>query len=70
MTLSISEELKGLPVFCSLDQEQLDQVLDRHLETSRADQVIVVERIEVDLCSCCVPVWPRFALTPWMEMRL
>jgi len=45
MTLSISEELKGLPVFCSLDQEQLDQVLDRHLETSHEpDQVIVMEQ--------------------------
>ena len=45
MTTSIPEELQGLPLFSSLDQEQLARVLDRHLETSHEpDQVIVMEQ--------------------------
>ena len=45
MTTSIPEELQGLPLFSSLDQEQLARVLDRHLEPSHEpDQVIVMEQ--------------------------
>ena len=45
MTMSISEELQRLPLFDALDQEQIAQVLDRHLETSHEpDQVIVMEQ--------------------------
>ncbi len=45
MTSPISEQLQALPLFSSLDQEQLGRVFDRHLETSHEpDQVIVMEQ--------------------------
>lgn len=45
MTTKISEELKGLPLFSSLDKEQITRVFDRHLTISHeTGQVIVMEQ--------------------------
>ena len=45
MTKKISEELQALPLFSSLDQDQITRVFDRHLEISHeTGQVIVMEQ--------------------------
>ena len=45
MTTKISEDLKGLPLFSSLDKEQITRVFDRHLTISHeTGQVIVMEQ--------------------------
>ena len=39
------DDLKSIDLFKSLNEEQVDQILDRHRESShQADQVIVMEQ--------------------------
>ena len=45
MTLLTPDELVQAPLFASLDQDQLRQILDRHRETQHAvDQILVMEQ--------------------------